>query len=219
MVAMTELAQTFFELPAFGGLRWGRCLSSQAAAAERPDPRSDETLMREWQAGDPTSFPVLYSRFADRLFRFVLRMAKSRAEAEEICQESWMAVVNGLERYRSDARFVTYLFSIAHRRSIDRRRRDLRHHEEGSDAFDALDLPDEDALAPERIVHSAQNVAALLAAIDELPPLQREAFLMQAEGGLSLDEIATATGAAREAVKSRLRYALRRLRAALGEQP
>lgn len=217
MVAMMELAQTLFELPAFGGLRWGRCLSNRAADAQRQDCRSDEALMRDWQAGDPTSFPVLYSRFADRLFRFVLRMAGSRAEAEEICQETWLAVIDGRARYRPSARFVTYLFSIAQRRSIDRLRRSGRRPSLDPDAAGTASEPDLSPAPPDRIAHNAQNVEALLAAVASLPALQREAFLMQAEGDMSLEEIAEATGSARETVKSRLRYAMRRLRVAMAD--
>lgn len=217
MIAIMELAQTIFELPAFAGPRRGRCLSSPASGSGDPHTRSDETLMQDWQAGDPASFPLLYSRFADRLFRFVLRMAATRAEAEEICQETWLAVIDGRARYRPNARFVTYLFSIAQRRSIDRLRRSGRQaHIEPEDG-DTSSQPDQRRGQPDHIAHDAQNAQALLAAIAELPALQREAFLMKAEGDMSLEEIAEATGSAREAVKSRLRYAMRRLRQAMAE--
>ena len=210
-----EIAQVLWGLSASADQSRSGYLSTSA-----PDPRvastqTDEELMQCWQRGDPAAFGVLYSRFADRLFRFVARLASSRAEAEEICQESWLAVIDGRARYQPSARFVTYLFAIAHRRSIDRLRRDGRHREAGPESYDLASIPDEGTLQPEGIAHNEQNASALLAAIAELPVLQREAFLMQAEGGMSLEEIAEATGAARETVKSRLRYASRRLRAAL----
>jgi RNA polymerase sigma-70 factor, ECF subfamily len=192
-----------------------RYLSTSATDSRVTSTRSDEELIQSWQAGDPAAFSALYSRFADRLFRFVARMASSRAEAEEICQEAWLAVIDGRTRYQPSARFVTYLFSIARRRSIDRLRRNGRHRELGSESCDVELTQDEETLQPERVADNAHNAGVLIAAISELPALQREAFLMQVEGDMSLDEIALATDSAREAVKSRLRYAMRRLRAAL----
>jgi RNA polymerase sigma-70 factor, ECF subfamily len=192
------------------------CLSTSAADPRMTTSRTDEELMQDWQAGDPAAFGILYSRFSDRLFRFVARMAISRAEAEEICQEAWLAVINGRTRYQPSARFVTYLFSIARRRSVDRLRRHGRQREVMSESYDVESTHGEETLQPEMIVDDACNADALMAAIDELPALQREAFLMQVEGEMSLDEIAQATDSAREAVKSRLRYAMRRLRSALG---
>lgn len=199
----------------FGGESWIRYLSRSGTDLAAAGACSDESLMRRWQAGDPAAFRALYSRFADRLFRFVAQFSASRAEAEEICQETWLAVVDGRARYRSDARFPTYLFSIARRRAIDRLRRAGRHREDWHEPEALASVAEEDARQPERLVHGDQSAQALLAAIAELPILQREAFLMHAEGDMSLDEIAVATDSAREAVKSRLRYAMRRLRAAL----
>jgi RNA polymerase sigma-70 factor, ECF subfamily len=191
-------------------------LSTSAADPRMTSMRTDEELMQAWQAGDPAAFGILYSRFSDRLFRFVARMATNRAEAEEICQEAWLAVIDGRARYQPSARFVTYLFSIARRRSVDRLRRHGRQREVLSESHDVESTHDEQDLQPEEIVDNASNADALIAAIGELPALQREAFLMQVEGEMSLEEIAQATESAREAVKSRLRYAMRRLRSALG---
>lgn len=210
-----ELSLTLDWLGGIGDRSRFAQLSTTASERRDASGQTDEALMHSWQAGDPAAFGVLYSRFADRLFRFVSRTSASRAEAEEICQEAWLAVIEGRERYQPSARFVTYLFSIVQRRSIDRLRHNGRRREVDSVAVDEAAMPESPALLPERIAHTEQNANALLAAIAELPALQREAFLMQAEGEMSLDEIALATGSAREAVKSRLRYAMRRLRAAM----
>lgn len=214
-IALMELTLIHGWLRGSDGKDWGRYLSTCEPMPNAIGTRTDEQLMGLWQAGDPAAFSILYSRFADRLFRFVARMVNSRAEAEEVCQEAWLAVIEGRTRYQPSARFVTYLFTIAHRRSIDRLRRSGRSPEVEVQTCDVNSSPVEDGLQPERIAHTEQNASRLLAAINDLPILQREAFLMQAEGELSLEEIAIATNSAREAVKSRLRYAVRRLRAAL----
>jgi RNA polymerase sigma-70 factor (ECF subfamily) len=195
--------------------------SSVKVAVPRDDiATSDERLMADYRGGDASAFQKLYLRHCDRLHRFILRMAVS-TEAEEIFQEVWMAVVRGRERYAPTARFTTYLYSIAHRRSVDRMRAQWRAAEalelrEGGIA-ESDEFSEAAAGQPPAVAWRASVGAALLAAIAALPAPQREAFLLQAEGELSLEEIAEATATSRETVKSRLRYANRRLRDALAE--
>lgn len=171
---------------------------------------SDEALMGRYRDGDAEAFEELYRRHKNRLHRFVRRLVPH--VADEVFQEVWLAVIHGRARYAPSARFVTYLFTIAHHRSTDRlrvmQRAPLVDEEEGL-------LVRDDSASPLDQVVNAELGAALTRALAGLPVLQREAFLMQAEGGLSLDEIAQASGTSRETVKSRLRYANRRLRAAL----
>ena len=181
---------------------------------DRPDTLSaltDEALMTRFGNGDPDAFEALYRRHRGRLHRFVQRMTPG--DADEVFQEVWMAVVAGKERYVPSARFITYLFTIAHYRAA------ARWRARGRAFFDQLP-EDDDLLSDEQpdplgLALNAELGRALNEAIAGLPPAQREAFLMQAEGGLSLDEIAEASDTCRETVKSRLRYANRRLRRAL----
>jgi len=173
---------------------------------------SDEVLMQRYRRGNSEAFQLLYGRHRSSLLRFVKRMAPDAGEHEEIAQETWMAVIRGRERYSPRARFVTYLFSIARRRTMDRWRRRGRSPELQPEA------PEPDCFAapiqyePEHQANNAAFGADLLKAIEALPILQREAFLLRAEGGLDVEEIAAATGTNRETAKSRLRFALTRLR-------
>ncbi len=176
---------------------------------------SDERLMLDYRGGSASAFRKLYRRHCDRLHRLILRMSTGVADAEEICQEVWTAVIRGRERYAPSAKFSTYLYAIAHRRAVDRMRSQWRSAEE----FDTADVHNALVAAngsePPEVAWRAGAGEALLAAIRALPLAQREAFLLQVEGGLTLDEIAEATSTNRETVKSRLRYANRRLRDAL----
>lgn len=172
---------------------------------------SDEALMGRYRNGDPAAFEELYRRYRARLHRFVARLIPG--EADEVFQEVWLAVVRGQARYVPSARFITYLFTIAHHRAATRWRAAGRAATVVSDEGDDL-VPDEGP-DPLQALANRELGQALQTAIAQLPPPQREAFLMQAEGELSLEEIAEATGTSRETVKSRLRYANRRLRAAL----
>lgn len=189
----------------------------EAAVAEAGGGRTDEDLMLAFQAGDAGAFDTLYSRHRGRLFRFLAREAGSREAGEEIYQEAWMRVIRARADYRVEARFGTWLYRIAHHCLLDHLRRQGRRwqHEETraelpEDA--ACPLPTPEAEWERR--HTAQALARCLAA---LPLAQREAFLLREEAGLALAEIAAVTGIALEAAKSRLRYALARLRACLEE--
>jgi RNA polymerase sigma-70 factor, ECF subfamily len=172
---------------------------------------SDETLMGRYRDGDPAAFEELYRRHRARLHRFVARMIPR--EADEVFQEVWLAVVKGRSRYVPEARFVTWLFTIAHHRAATRWRTAGRSAEVSGE--DSNDLVPDQGADPLTALANQELGQALQIAIAQLPPPQREAFLMQAEGELNLSEIAEATGTSRETVKSRLRYANQRLRCAL----
>lgn len=184
-----------------------------AALAEATvDALRDEDLMLAWQAGDAGAFDTLYERHRGRLFRFLVREAGSREAGEEIYQEAWLRLINGLDRYRVEARFSTYLFRIAHSCLVDHLRRQGRRwqHEEAR-----ADLPEDAVCAlptPESEWERRATARALEHCLGQLPLPQREVFLLREETGCSLAEIAAITGAGLEAAKSRLRYALAKLR-------
>jgi RNA polymerase sigma-70 factor, ECF subfamily len=179
-----------------------------------PEP-SDEALMARYRQGDEIAFSLLYARHRASVARFVRRMSPDVRDCEEVLQETWTAIVRGREAYSPSAKFSTYLFSIARRRTMDRWRRRGRSPEAEPADDDVEYLAAPSHLDTEQLAHSAALGEALQAAIDKLPLLQREAFLMRAEGDLSVEDIALATGVTRETAKSRLRYAMARLRSAL----
>jgi RNA polymerase sigma-70 factor (ECF subfamily) len=163
--------------------------------------------MVRYQGGDGRAFEALYHRYRAPLYRFIARQLRDRGEADEVFQEVWLAVVKGRERYQPTARFVTFLFAIAHRRIADRARKAIRRAETAmpDDAPDA-------GLGPARLAEGAALGMALAGALATLPPEQRTAFLLRAEGDLTVEEIAAITGVPFETAKSRLKYANRALR-------
>lgn len=130
-----------------------------------------------------------------------------------------MRVVNSRERYEVRAKFTTWVYAIAHNRLMDFFRANKRAafltHEESEAVLETI--PSDDVAADLRLDRT-RAARRLLAALADLPDTQREAFLLQQEGDLSLEEIAAATGVSRETAKSRLRYALAKLRATLGKE-
>jgi RNA polymerase sigma-70 factor (ECF subfamily) len=171
---------------------------------------ADEALMLAYQAGDAPSFDRLYSRHRGALFRFLLRGCSNRAQAEEMFQDVWMNVIKARGSYQVSAKFTTWLYRIAHNRLIDGYRQQ-RPQEELNE-----ELPDEGA-GPERAALRQEQLARLMRSISGLPLEQRTAFLLQEERGLTLEQIAEVTGVGRETVKSRLRYALHKLRGELDD--
>jgi RNA polymerase sigma-70 factor, ECF subfamily len=184
-----------------------------ATCADHED--SDEILIQRYQRGDSKAFERLYQRHRSAVLRFVRRLSPDADDNQEITQETWMAVIRGLGRYRPQARFTTYLFSIAHRRTMDRWRKRGREplREPAGEGLDALPGPSSNQPESEADVSTLRS--DLMKAVAALPFLQREIFLLRAEGGLSLDEIAEVTSTSRETAKSRLRYALSKLRTSL----
>lgn len=178
----------------------------------------DEQLMLAYRDGDAGAFEELYRRHKGGLYRFVLRSVRERALAEELYQEIWMRVIEARGRYEVQAKFGTWLYSIAHNRLVDHWRRKglkLVALDGGDDGvFEPAGAPADE---PERIAEAKQGLARFARALEALPPAQREAFLLHHEAGMGVPEIARATGANEEAAKSRLRYAVARLKEALGD--
>jgi RNA polymerase sigma-70 factor, ECF subfamily len=182
--------------------------------------RTDETLMLAYAAGEASAFEALYARHRGRLFRYLLHQCGRREAADELFQEIWLSVIRASGGYEVSAKFTTWLYRIAHNRLIDHFRARGRAAEfeveptggEDGEPDDRHDPPLPAHEQPERLFERAALAGRLVAAVEALPPLQRGAFLMAAEGGLSVEEIAAATGVGFETAKSRLRYAYSRLR-------
>jgi RNA polymerase sigma-70 factor, ECF subfamily len=184
----------------------------------RDEAARDEELMLAYRDGNTAAFDQLYRRHKGPLYRYLLRQCRDAAAAEELFQDIWMNLVRARASYAVTARFSTYLYRLAHNRLIDHYRRRVPAALVSFDDDDtALEVPagreGEPPVAHERKAQAAH----VLQALEALPAAQREAFVLQHEAGLTLEEIAEATGVGRETVKSRLRYAIAKLREELKE--
>ena len=182
---------------------------------------SDEALMLRYQAGDAAAFDELYARHRSALFRFILRQCHARGRAEELFQDVWMNLIQAKARYRVEAKFRTYLYTLAHNKVIDHFRSHAHlkvvEYDADGDAAGIEDVAGSRIEEPQVQAQSRQQGAAILRSLQALPEEQREAFLLYQEGGLSVEQIAEATGCTFEAAKSRLRYAVAKLREGLQE--
>jgi len=174
----------------------------------------DSALMLRYKDGDIAAFETLYRRHNDALYRYLLRLCRHQATAEDLFQDVWGKIIKARANYRATAKFTTFMYRVAHNCFIDHVRRNKRHSNntqlEAERYADTSEQPDtiaERNLAKER----------LAIALNELPEEQRDAFLLHEEAGLNIDQIAAVTGSNRETAKSRLRYAVNKLRAAIEE--
>jgi RNA polymerase sigma-70 factor (ECF subfamily) len=198
-----------------------------------PDRDSDDALMRAWVDGEGAAFERLYQRHSGPLYRFVRRLlgAAASTRADEVFQDTWSRVIQARARWSPQgASFRTWLFTIAQRIVIDVQRRSGR--ERSIDDDDAAGwAPDGEpwqrwpappASAVDAAAGPAEQLfwrtagARLLQCLEALPTAQRAVFLLHHEDGLSLADAAQSLQLGFETAKSRLRYAMDKLRACMG---
>ena len=183
----------------------------------RDEPPCDEDLMVAYRDGNAAAFNELYRRHRAPLYRYLLRQCRDAAVAEDLFQDIWTNLVKSRATYAVAARFTTYLYCLAHNRLIDHYRRRapaaLVSFDDESASLPELPAPSHEQ--PEKLFDLKEQAARLLALLEALPEAQRESFVLQHEAGLSIEEIATGTGVTRETAKSRLRYAMSKLRAGM----
>jgi len=189
--------------------------------ADEPSDDGDEALMLSYARGAAASFDTLYARHRGGVYRYVLRHCGNAHVADEIFQDVWMNVIRTRATYTPTSRFSAWLYTLAHNRLVDHWRAtgqvdtvSIDGDERVSDAVTALPAARGDE--PDKRAEQRDLAAKLRSALAKIPPLQRDALLLQQESGLSLLEIATLTGVGVETVKSRLRYAVAKLRDELG---
>jgi RNA polymerase sigma-70 factor (ECF subfamily) len=202
----------------------GRSLGGPVSAA-RIEP-SDELLMTRFQGGDRSAFVALLRRHQTPLYNFVFRHLGTSSGAEDVVQEAMLRVVQNASDFKHEARFSTWLYTIARNLCIDQlRKRALRRHpsldepKRGEDPDGATlgDRTADERADAERSATSGEIRKRLLSAVAGLPDEQREVFLMREVSSLPFKQIAEIVGVPENTVKSRMRYALERLQAALSE--
>lgn len=177
---------------------------------------TDESLMLAWAGGELRAFETLYARHRSRLYSFLLRQLRDAALADEMFQDVWQRVIAARAGWQPDAAFTTWLFRIAHNRLNDHWRA-ARHRPPAPGDADERVARMSDTRTPETQLSEFEQRRRLQLAMEQLPDEQREVLQLRLEQELSLEEIAQITGVGRETVKSRLRYAMDKLRAGLSE--
>lgn len=167
---------------------------------------TDEKLMQQYADGDAKAFDQLYARHRGGLYRYFRRQVNDEATANDLYQGVWEKIIRARKKYRSSAAFTAWMYRIAHNHLVD-------HYRSGKPVTDTeMDTladqhpePGQAAIDGQQWKHLQENIAAL-------PAEQRNTLLLKLETGLKMEEIATVTGTSRETVKSRLRYAVNKLK-------
>ena len=186
---------------------------------------SDESLMLRYRDGDVRAFELLVTRHRKALFNFILRFVRDTAQAEDVTQETFLRLVKGADAYERQAKFTTWLYTIARNLCVDASRRGKHRKAASLDApigdedgsASLLDLVADGGAAVDRQAQSRELAVRLRQAIEALPDEQREIFLLREVADLQFNEIANVIGCPENTVKSRMRYALEKLREALEE--
>jgi RNA polymerase sigma-70 factor (ECF subfamily) len=196
-------------------VRFARLARTRRVAEVSDD--EDAQLMLAYGRGEMRAFETLYSRHRAALYRYLMRQARDGEIANDLFQEVWSRIVVNRARYEPRAKFRTFLFTLAHNCFIDHCRRvRARPLAVGIEDADAADLLPADAeCRPDRQIERSEHASRYRAALAALPAEQRDVYLLHEESELSLEEIARVTGVGAETAKSRLRYAVGKLKAAL----
>lgn len=186
--------------------------------------------MAAYAAGDASAFEALYKRHQAGLYRFIRRLLgpSMAAQTDEVFQDTWLRVVHARERWEPQgACFRTWLYTLAHHRVIDLWRKSGREvsldatdddapWEPESAAWQHWPSPAGSAPHGEELTFWRRAGERLLQCLDELPLLQRSAFLLHHDDGLPLADVAATLEVGFETAKTRLRYAMSKLRTCMG---
>jgi RNA polymerase sigma-70 factor (ECF subfamily) len=186
---------------------------------------SDESLMLRYRDGEVRAFELLVTRHRRPVFNFILRFVRDPAQAEDVTQETFLRLIKGADAYERQAKFTTWLYTIARNLCIDAARRGKHRKAASLDAplgddegsVSLLDLVPDGAAGVDRQAQSRELAVRMRAAIEALPDEQREIFLLREVADLQFNEIAAVVGCPENTVKSRMRSALEKLRDALEE--
>lgn len=170
---------------------------------------SDEKLMQRYGKGDAKAFDELYSRHRGALYRYFIQQLREPATANDLYQGAWEKIIRARQSYKPEFPFTTWMYRIAHNHLVDHFRR-----------LKPADDTETDTLSDERVdplqtASIEERNERLRKGIIGLPSEQRDALLLKLETGLKMEEIAEVTGVSRETVKSRLRYAVNKLKRSL----
>jgi RNA polymerase sigma-70 factor (ECF subfamily) len=177
--------------------------------------KSEAELITSWKDGDEDGFRELYSRYQVRVFSFIIKMCKDRELASDLTQDTFMAAVNSIEQFSEGRSFLSWLFGIAHKKSIDyfRHVKVVQTHRDKEDRVVGTGekLPDE-TLSNKRFREK------LSVALDTLSAEQKEVFLMREMGGTSFKDIALISGCSLNTALGRMRLALKNIRVQLEQR-
>ncbi len=174
-----------------------------ARRSAAPVPQADEALLRRVAGGDPDALTALYRRYADQLFGYLARLAPDRMIAEEILQDTLLAVWRSADNFAGRSSVRTWLFGVARRQAYNR----LRTLREPMVDLARLPEPESVEPGPEELVLARLEAGRVADGLRQLAPAHREVLLLALSAELAHAEIAEVIGVPVGTVKSRLHHA------------
>ena len=175
-------------------------------SSARPPAPDDAALVQASQRGDREAFGILVSRHASSIISLTTRMLGPSADAEDVAQETFVAAFKALSRFQSESKFSTWLYRIAVNKCTDslraRRPQDISLDAADDESSAAGETADEET--PEGKIEQAELAWELDTAIQALPPLYRESFVLRHIEGLGYDEMSAILGVHRDTLKMRV---------------
>jgi len=180
---------------------------------------TDIDCINAYLGGDANALEAMVERYKRPLYAFILKMTEGRGDADEIFQETWFRALKNIPRYRHD-HFLNWLFRIAHNLVIDRARRDRRTISlQGGDEENPLEnhlaAP---GISPAEEVGGIGLGRRIDLAVGQLPPDQKEVFMLRMYGDVPFREIAKIQDCSINTCLARMQYALAKMRSMLREE-
>jgi RNA polymerase sigma-70 factor (ECF subfamily) len=172
-------------------------------------PQEDVELYDLWIKGDERGFARLYEKYKNRVFGFLIRMTGDREVTEDLMQETFFAALRNVEQFDPKRNFLSWIFGIAHKRTIDYFRHAKVENEHREDTYGSVGSKIE---LPDSSLSNKRTRAIINEAVEKLDPLQREVFLLREVGGVAFKDIATIMGCPLNTALGRMRLALKNIR-------
>lgn len=176
---------------------------------EQNDPAEDRVSFDLWLKGDEKGFSVLYSKYKNRVFGFLLKMTGERDVAEDLLQETFLAAYRNVSQFDRSRSFLSWLFGIAHKRTIDYFRHAKVETDHQQDAMGSIGSKID---APDVKMSNDDLREVINDAVQQLEPLQREVFMLRELGGVPFKEIAEIMNCPINTALGRMRLALKNIR-------
>lgn len=194
---------------------------SEFANAMEELPLALDADVARLRRGDLDALATLVQRYQHRLYRYLLRLVRQPADAEDLFQQTWLRVASQIRRFDVRRNFDAWLFTLARNLAIDHLRRlrpeSLDEYNESQSGYTPAKLRASTPSSVETMI-SREHSRFVFAAMDNLPTLYREVLALRFEEEMKLEEIAEVTGAPLSTIKSRLRRGLLSLRETLDAQ-
>lgn len=174
--------------------------------------RQDGNLIKAYLGGDKMAFQKLYNNYERQLFSYILRYTRNKTAADDVFQQTWIKVINGLKKYEEKGIFSSWLFGIAHNSCIDHIRKNSREKINDNKSIEIDKMESRQNMCPEKEFLKKEKTQYLKKAIEQLKPDQKDVILLRLYTDLTFKEIAEQLGYSLNTVLGRMHYALINLR-------